>query len=302
MTGGETCRLCGSGRAGPRFRESGLSLLECADCRTLFRPRGEEPENPAAYYDEDYYLDTWPGSLGRFFHHFNPKQHHKTRFLERQLAEFEGVFGGPGRLLDVGCANGVLVFMAKERGWEAEGIEVSEFAASWGREQFGINIREGVIEDLAPEPAYHVITLFDTLEHVPEPQKMIRECYDRLLPGGVLAVLTPDTLSLVNHLVHAAQRLSPKRAQGLMKQLYHEDHLCFFNREALSRALIETGFLLSWMEGYDEDPRDTETRGLTKLGVYLARAAASVIHRQHEVLYWARKIQSHPEEKYGLTG
>ena len=289
MTEPAACRLCGSVNTQPRFPRLSLPLLLCRDCGVIFRPSALADRDPAATYDRDYYFETWPGSLGRFFKDFDPEAHNKTRFFIRELREFERILGRPGRVLDVGTANGVFVWLADRQGWKAEGVELSPFAVNWGRNQFHADLIEGSIADLSPEPRYDLITLWDTLEHVLDPRRTLRDCYQRLAPGGILAILTPDTLSLVNRLLHLAVRVSPSRAEPWLRRLYHEDHLTAFNRHNLSRSLVQEGFIIHWIEGYDEDPRDTETAGPVRAGVFLVRLAAALIHRQHELLAWARK-------------
>lgn len=293
------CRLCGSVNTAQRFRKLSQPLYACHECGTVFRS-GSGQEDPAALYDESYYLERWPGSLGRFFYSFTPEKNRKTRFFSCQLQEFEKLLGGPGRILDVGCANGVFVWLARERGWQAEGLETSGFAAEWGRNQFDVFIHQCPIEELEPESVYDVITLWDTLEHLSDPAGTLRECRKRLVPGGLMAILTPDTGSLVNRLVHAFSKIAPERSRSLLQKLYHEDHLCYFNRDSLARALIDNGLLVQWMQGHDESPRDTETSGVLKAGLYVVFGLAAFFHQEHELLVWARKTDSHPEEKRGL--
>jgi 2-polyprenyl-3-methyl-5-hydroxy-6-metoxy-1,4-benzoquinol methylase len=297
LTDSGGCRLCGSEKAEERFPGAGIEIYKCQTCGTVFRDQEVGIENLRELYNEDYYMKTWPGSLGRFFTEFDPDEHHKTRFFNKQLSEFENLCGGPGKLLDVGCANGVFVWMAHERGWEAEGVELSPFAAKWGRKQFDVNITEGTIRDLPPEPAYDVITFWDTIEHLPDPARALRGAYKRLAPGGMLAVLTPDSASLVNRLVHASHKVAPGFTGPYLEKLYHKDHLTYFDRETLGRALCEQGFEIHWLIGYDEDPTDTETSGLLRAGVFIARMAAMIIGRQHEILVWAAK----PRPKHRLN-
>ena len=283
------CRLCGSLRHVARFPKTDLPVRRCLTCDAVFRAVAVGEEELQALYNEEYFLRTWPGSLGRFFQDFDPDRYHKTRFFKKQLKHCERLVGRPGRLLDVGCANGVFVWLAKEAGWEAEGVELSPFAAEWGRKQFGVTIHERAVEDLAPAPVYDVITLWDTLEHVPHPKGLLHACYQRLQPGGHLVVLTPDHQSLVNLLVHTAHRLAPRATLPLLDKLYHHDHLTYFDRNSLALNLIEHGFIIHWIESYDEDPRDTETRGLTRVLLFALYPLAALFQMKHEQLIWAQK-------------
>lgn len=294
MTAGPACRLCGSANSLPRFPRSAQPLLICRDCGVVFRRSAAAAPIPSLY-NEEYYLRTWPGSLGRFFRDFDPAAHHKTRFFIRQLQEFERLQGGPGRLLDVGCANGVFVWLAQKRGWQAEGLEPSAFAAEWGRKQFGVTIHEQTLADFHPEHEFDLLTMWDTLEHLPEPRETLKRCFQRLRPGGRLGLLTPDSASLVNLLVHAAHRVAPRFTEPYLKRLYHDDHLVCFDRHTLARALIDQGFILHWIQGYDEAPADTETQGLLRAGVLIAHAAAALLHREHELLCWAEKGEERRE-------
>ncbi len=293
------CGMCGSRNTAPRFHKLSAPLYACADCGTVFRSL-HGPEDPRDFYDRSYYLESWPGSLGKFFYSFDPGKHRKTRFFSRQLEEFENLLGGPARLLDVGCANGVFVWQAGERGWHAEGLEPSNFAAQWGRDQFNVTIHECSIEELDPQETYDVITLWDTLEHLSDPARIIRECHRRLAPQGLLAILTPDTGSLVNRLVHLFAKLAPRRSQGILEKLYHRDHLYYFNRDSIARALIDNGFLVQWIQGHDESPKDTETSGALKAALYVVFVSAAFFHQEHEMLIWARKTDFHPEERLGF--
>ncbi|HUT54997.1 MAG TPA: class I SAM-dependent methyltransferase [bacterium] len=283
------CRACGSERTEKRFPGASLDLLRCQDCGAMFRPGEVTQEDLSRLYNEDYFLKSWPGSLGRFFSDFDPARHNKTRFLQKQLAELTRLAGKKGRLLDVGCANGVFVWMAKQSGWQAEGVELSRFAAARGREQFQVVIHEGTVDDMPDEPAFDVITLWDTLEHVSDPSHELHACFQRLAPGGIIAVLTPDASSLINRVVHAAHIVAPRALAPLLEKLYHADHLTCFDRQSLARALVKQGFQIQWVQGYDEAPEDTETAGLVRLGVLAVRVAAMIAHREHELLILAGK-------------
>lgn len=284
----ETCRVCGSRRVMPRF-PAVPGLLLCRACGVTFRPDVVTPDDLRATYDRDYYLETWPGSLGKFFGDFDPEAHHKTRFLARQVRELNRLCGGPGRVLDVGCANGVFVWLAQKAGWKAEGLEVSPFAAEAGRKQFGVTIHERGLEDMPAEPAWDAITFWDTIEHLPDPAAALRAARARVRPGGCVALLTPDTDSLVSRLVHAAHFVAPRRTRPLIDKLYHRDHLTFFSRGSLAQAVLDAGFSVHWMESYDEDPDDTETAGVTRAGLHVVRAAAFVVQRGHELLVHAQR-------------
>jgi len=136
-----------------------------------------------------------------------------------------------GRLLDVGCACGFLLVAARERGFEAEGIEPSAWATDYARRELGLSVRRGTLTtcDLAPEQ-YDVVVLADTLEHLTNPRKTLATIHRILREGGRLLLLTPDIGS-------AAARLAGRRWWALL-----DDHYFYFSRVTLRRILAGEGF------------------------------------------------------------
>jgi 2-polyprenyl-3-methyl-5-hydroxy-6-metoxy-1,4-benzoquinol methylase len=93
------------------------------------------------------------------------------------------------RLLDVGCFDGVLLSRAAGRVSEAIGIDPLAEPVQRGN----IRILRGCIPGgRLFEPArFDCITLLAVLEHVPEPEKLARECFDLLAPGGRVIITVP---------------------------------------------------------------------------------------------------------------
>ena len=99
----------------------------------------------------------------------------------------------PGRLLDIGTANGSFLKVAKDVGWQVAGCEPNQWLRRWCEEHYGIALTRGTLFDAAyPSGAFDVVTLWDVLEHVPDPVAVLRECDRILAPGGLLAINYPD--------------------------------------------------------------------------------------------------------------
>jgi SAM-dependent methyltransferase len=98
-------------------------------------------------------------------------------------------------VLDVGCGHGLLLDEARWRGYEVEGLELSEHAAAHARGRLGLPVHartlDRLVADLAP-PRYDAIVLADVIEHLDDPAAAIDHCAALLEPGGVLCVVTPD--------------------------------------------------------------------------------------------------------------
>jgi SAM-dependent methyltransferase len=99
----------------------------------------------------------------------------------------------PGRLLEVGCAGGWLLKHAIERGWQAQGVELSSEAVRHAR-ALSLEVFEGELAAAAlPAGQFDLIYMGDVLEHVPDCRAVLEECSRVLKPGGVLYLRGPTT-------------------------------------------------------------------------------------------------------------
>jgi 2-polyprenyl-3-methyl-5-hydroxy-6-metoxy-1,4-benzoquinol methylase len=97
------------------------------------------------------------------------------------------------RLLDIGCAAGFFLELASERGWQAEGVDVSEYATEYGK-NLGLKIFTGtLIEASFPDQYFDAVTMWDCLMHMPDPYGTMVEI-NRILKRGVFWPSTPLTL------------------------------------------------------------------------------------------------------------
>ena len=108
------------------------------------------------------------------------------------LDRFES-WRGEARLLEVGCATGLLLKRARERGWRTIGVELSPAAVSHAH-ALGLDVREGTLHDAAlPDASFDVVYMGDVLEHVPDCRATLAEVARVLAPGGHAVVRGPIT-------------------------------------------------------------------------------------------------------------
>ena len=138
---------------------------------------------------------------------------------------------GSGRILDVGTAAGAFLAAARGRGWQVDGCEPNAWLAEWGSRHYGIPIRTGELFDQSLAPAsFDVVTLWDVIEHTPDPTRVIRTVRDLIRPGGLLIVNYPDIGSWI------------ARALGRRWPFLSSVHLYYFTRETMRSLLERHGF------------------------------------------------------------
>lgn len=97
-----------------------------------------------------------------------------------------------GRLLDVGCALGSLLQVAKQQGFMAEGIDISNFAVKQCK-NLGLSATQGVISDIKKRNYFDIVTAFEVIEHELDPISTVKTIHKLLKKNGLLVVTVPNS-------------------------------------------------------------------------------------------------------------
>lgn len=222
------CALCG-GRAAPWCVKNGFSLYRCAACgHGVVQPL---PQDTAGVYGAEYFAGA---SGGHGYVNYDADKEPMRPFFNRALGEAEALLGpGRRRLLDVGAATGFFLSMARARGWQAAGVELSDFAAGLARRK-GLDVRTGALQDAGFEPeSFDLVALWDVIEHVRDPAEEMRQVHALLSPGGLVVLTTPDASSWYARLLGARWHA-----------LVPPEHLHYFTRQSMALLLQKSGFEL----------------------------------------------------------
>lgn len=151
--------------------------------------------------------------------------------LRQQLDYFQRYLPRrPGRLLDVGCGNGVFLLRAQAAGWRVAGIEPDPRAVAAARRS-GLDVQTGTLDDFRANGVFDVATASHVIEHVHEPGRFLEQIANVLRVGGTLWLATPNVAGPGHrHYGHAWRGLEPPR------------HLTIFSRHALQQLLERVGF------------------------------------------------------------
>lgn len=223
-----TCEVCSGTEFASLFEKDEHRWTRCQACSL---ERIDPPPTDAtlsAIYGKHYY-DAW----GLHDDVSTVSQLKKATF-SYVLAQLPALPSG-AKLLDCGAATGFLLEIAKERGFDPYGVELSEFGANAIAEKFGKGHSfRGEIESAtfpdAGDGSFQAITMCDYIEHVRDPKRVLGHAHELLAPSGVLALTTPDTGSLTH------------RALAKGWSHYKVEHLYYFGRENITRLLESAGF------------------------------------------------------------
>ena len=158
-----------------------FQILECAKCGLFsISPKLSKAEI-ALYYPDNYlcYIKAVEDekNIFRYFDRWRARERRVKQILKRSKTH--------GRILDVGCATGILLSGMQRYGWECYGVEPNLEAAEYARNRFGLEVFNGYLEDTAfPDDYFDVITMMDVLEHIYDPIYTLKEVSRIIKPGG----------------------------------------------------------------------------------------------------------------------
>jgi 2-polyprenyl-3-methyl-5-hydroxy-6-metoxy-1,4-benzoquinol methylase len=222
------CPGCLSASTKLHIIKNSYPIHRCSNCELLFVHPQPSKEELGRVYSASYFLRG-----NKYAAALDPK--HDPNWLNDQCkVELIKRWCSSGRLLDIGCALGGFLAVAKKNGFEVEGIEIVEYAAELARRRLHVEVASSDIysAELAPE-SYDVITMWDVIEHLTDPSLAFERIGRALRPKGYVAFSTGDVSS-------RWARLTGKRWQLLTPP----QHLYFFSPRSMSGILKRHGLSL----------------------------------------------------------
>ncbi len=222
-----TCVACGADASSEKLRKGDVSILQCGHCGLAFwqTPQGFRPEST---YDAAYFSDA---AAQHGYDDYASLESSLRRTFAKRVARIPGPAPG-GRLLDIGAAFGFCVVEAAAAGWRPVGIEISLAAARRSaRQAQGRSLVASALATPFAAQSFDAVTLWDVIEHLPDPNAALAEAARLLRPGATLALTTGDVGSWL------------ARLSGARWHLYTlPEHLFFFSRRSLTLLLERHGF------------------------------------------------------------
>jgi glycosyltransferase involved in cell wall biosynthesis/SAM-dependent methyltransferase len=146
-------------------------------------------DDVAAIYSDDYFDKNADNQSPQFGY----ASYHSSLPIDfRWQQSLLRLFGAdtPGTLLDVGCATGRFLSLARADGHRARGVELANVAAELTR-AMGFEV-DATLSDVAADARFDVITAWELIEHVPDLRGTLTAIRDHLAEGGLFLFSTPD--------------------------------------------------------------------------------------------------------------
>jgi 2-polyprenyl-3-methyl-5-hydroxy-6-metoxy-1,4-benzoquinol methylase len=231
------CPTCAGREATLELEKDHMRLVRCSACDLVYvNPTFDEAHYKKVYRSAEY--QDIVRDLGIRSHQYRVERFGRER-VDIMAAHLR--MATP-RVLDIGCSTGFVVEAARDRGWQAVGLDLNPSAIEYGRSR-GLDVRNVALEDAELAPAsFDAVSLFDVLEHLLDPVRTLRASIDLLKPGGIVFLYVPNYDS-------ASRLLMGKDAHFI----WPTHHLNYYTpttmRDLLRREGLETEYLAT--EGLD---------------------------------------------------
>lgn len=231
----QKCRLCGSDDLTLWMRDGhscDLDYYKCGHC-ALWN------YDLDCGLDQSQYTETYI-SPEDSDHRVNINILESWEFLRRYAEK-------PGSIMDIGCGNAGLLYLARKVGWQVRGMELAEATARSIIDDQGIDVvvANFLEYDNPTSELYDVVVLRHVLEHLPDSILAMSKIGSLLRPNGLALLEFPNTRSAA----YMTKRFLKNR--GLRNKKYSEDwrpgHSNEFCRKSFEYLLDQTGFeLVVW--------------------------------------------------------
>jgi len=224
------CNYCGQDDTELILELSPFQIVRCKVCGLIYgNPRLSWADSKRIYTDQ-YYISNDPVAGG--YEDYIRDESVLVKTFKRRLADIERYVKG-GRLLDLGCALGFFMKVAHMSGWDVTGLDICPYACSYVKERFGFYvICSELKDDSFSEGIFDIVTMWDYIEHVPDPLNELKIAYKILRPNGLLAVTTPNVKSWI-------AKITGKRWLGFKCP---KEHIFYFSPKSITMMLEKAGF------------------------------------------------------------
>ncbi|MFC1891802.1 class I SAM-dependent methyltransferase [Thermodesulfobacteriota bacterium] len=231
------CPVCRHKERSLLFQKEAFEFHQCEKCSLVYvSPRLNDEylgrlydSGRSAYQTKKLYLPT--------------AEYRKEHIYRRKASELIKLVP-TGRLLDYGSSTGYFLQSAIEVGWDGYGLELNPFGVKWAREKLGLsNVYDKPIEDCGFEKeTFDVITLWDVLEHVPDPLDLLLELKPYLKPDGCIVIETSHYDCFETEFLGAENT-----------NIVGDIHLMYFTSESLNELSSKAGYELTHKEIFGLD-------------------------------------------------
>lgn len=235
----EGCPLCGAverrTHLNRMIRGIPLQFSRCVVCGCIFQDPIPDAATLRSYFsstqfvNDGHHTSDLADTLG--YYDYNAWDFSYRRTASIRLRNIARWVPPPADLLEIGTATGSFLDEARGRGYRTRGLDISELLGRNAREQYGLDIETGFIEDHPlPPDSYDVICAFGGVACWWNPKNALANIRQALRPGGVFVLNFSDVSNIL------------ARIAGDGYPEFNHASLVVYSNETLAELLRNAGF------------------------------------------------------------
>lgn len=234
-----------------------LKIVECDECELRYLNPTPDVRDLHHIYNYDVYEDSTNNNPVLMEHFYSKLRTHCPTLQS---------------VIEIGCGTGDFLAWLQAKGLKVSGVE---FADSANRVKYDGPLHVGRMEDLdLPDASYDAVLLLNVIEHLSDPQMVLRKIKRMLKPGGVLLLRHPNSdlfffkpywllVEVPKYFYHRRLAQNGKKT-GFTVVGFQNQHLFYFHRKAVTKMLEKTGFSVEDFSTTDPYNRLRMKRALSK--------------------------------------
>jgi len=229
------CPACDSDKWRAAYKIKEWTIAKCALCGLARIDPPPTQESRPEFYSQEKVTSRNTKTLNRSQKFSRGCKRFFKRLLQREKAaifyqKLRSYLSPGAKVLDIGCGDGSFLKQAREK-FDCYGIEISDYLAGLAKKN-GLKVKVGnfISLDFGNEK-FDGITLISLLEHLNDPQRALKKCFELLNKNGVLLIKTVN-YGCLNRVIKA------ENWSGFRPP----DHVVYFTPKNLTRLLKKAGF------------------------------------------------------------
>lgn len=242
MINTQPCPLCGNKKSFTRYKLPKFDIYECVNCHLRKRSLKLTQDKRKQLYSKKYFTQEQKEYFAPCLSTIQ-KEDSRIKGFTQRLIKLESLTSTKSKnLLDIGCATGTFLKLAEERGWEAQGIDISQFAIRKAKKQKLRAIVTSIEKFPIPKNKFTAITAWEVLPNFENPNLGLQKIKSMLKPKGILAIQLTVVDSLLFDISHLIYFLSRGKLSYFVANGYPVNHSFHFSRLTLNSLLKKHGF------------------------------------------------------------
>jgi 2-polyprenyl-3-methyl-5-hydroxy-6-metoxy-1,4-benzoquinol methylase/Zn ribbon nucleic-acid-binding protein len=228
------CSACGSIQQRHFLSEGEYNVVTCVECGHLYTsPLRNAATNNALYQSSSNWIKSSSFDIPSVI---------KNR-VEQYARELEHLLEPGGQILEIGCSKGHFLKLMQKRGFEVWGIEPSR-DSEMALQLVGEGRIQRGLYDVSFPGDLDAIVMFEVLEHIPEPHKIVKRVFNNLRQGGYFMGSVPNG-EFIRFKTFLRRKIG---LQKLIVPLIMDagNHINYFSAAGIQRMLETNGFEFIW--------------------------------------------------------